>query len=59
MVRISYDQKPYRRLMMNTWGATCVPSPSKDTNAGRKILEENPDSRGALGLPSARLLRMP
>lgn len=50
MVRISYDQKPYRRLMMNTWGATCVPSPSKDTNAGRKVLEENPDSPGSLGI---------
>ena len=50
MVRISYDQKPYRRLMMNMWGATCVPSPSKDTNAGRKILEENPDSPGSLGI---------
>ncbi len=50
MVRVSYDQKPYRRLMMNTWGANCVPSPSKDTNAGRKILEENPDSPGSLGI---------
>ncbi len=50
MVRISYDQKPYRRLMMNTWGANCIPSPSKDTNAGRKILEENPDSPGSLGI---------
>jgi tryptophan synthase beta chain len=50
MVRISYDQKPYRRLMMNTWGATCVPSPSPDTNAGRKILEQNPDSPGSLGV---------
>ena len=50
MVRISYDQKPYRRLMMNTWGAKCVPSPSRDTNAGRKILEENPDHPGSLGL---------
>ena len=50
MVRISYDQKPYRRLMMNTWGATCVPSPSPDTNAGRKILEQNPDSPGSLGI---------
>ena len=36
--------------MMNTWGANCVPSPSKDTNAGRKILEENPDHPGSLGL---------
>ena len=50
MVRISYDQKPYRRLMMNTWGAQCIPSPSKDTQAGRKILEETPDSPGSLGI---------
>jgi len=50
MVRISYDQKPYRRLMMNTWGANCVPSPSKDTNVGRKILEAHPDSPGSLGI---------
>jgi tryptophan synthase beta chain len=50
MVRISYDQKPYRRLMMNTWGANCVPSPSKDTNVGRKMLEEKPDHPGSLGL---------
>ena len=38
MVRISYDQKPYRRIMMQTWGASVVPSPSTDTNAGRQIL---------------------
>ncbi len=50
MVRISYDQKPYRRLMMNTWGANCIPSPSKDTNVGRKILEAHPDSPGSLGI---------
>jgi tryptophan synthase beta chain len=50
MVRISYDQKPYRRLMMNTWGANCVPSPSKDTNVGRKMLEQKPDHPGSLGL---------
>ena len=50
MVRISYDQKPYRRLMMNTWGANCVPSPSKDTDVGRKILEAHPDSPGSLGI---------
>ncbi len=50
MVRISYEQKPYRRLMMNTWGATCVPSPSTETNAGRKILQENPESPGSLGI---------
>ncbi len=50
MVRISYDQKPYRRLMMNCWNANCIASPSKNTNAGRKILEENPDSPGSLGI---------
>jgi tryptophan synthase beta chain len=50
MVRISYDQKPYRRLMMNAWGATCVPSPSKETSFGRKVLEEDPESLGSLGI---------
>jgi tryptophan synthase beta chain len=50
MVRISYEQKPYRRLMMMTWGADCIPSPSNITQAGRKILEEHPDSPGSLGI---------
>ncbi len=50
MVRISYDQKPYRRLMMSAWGAECIPSPSTTTAAGRKILSENPDSPGSLGI---------
>jgi tryptophan synthase beta chain len=50
MVRISYNQKPYRRLMMETWGAKCVPSPSPETNAGRKFLEQNPDHPGSLGI---------
>ncbi|MFZ3136249.1 MAG: TrpB-like pyridoxal phosphate-dependent enzyme [Thermodesulfovibrionales bacterium] len=50
MVRISYNQKPYRRLMMETWGAKCVPSPSPDTNAGRKFLEQNPEHPGSLGI---------
>ncbi|MDZ4164948.1 MAG: TrpB-like pyridoxal phosphate-dependent enzyme [Smithellaceae bacterium] len=50
MVRISYDQKPYRRLMMNAWGGTCIPSPSRETSAGRNILAENPDSPGSLGI---------
>ena len=50
MVRISYDQKPYRRILMETWGAKCVPSPSKDTNAGRHMLEKWPDCPGSLGL---------
>jgi tryptophan synthase beta chain len=50
MVKISYNQKPYRRVMMQTWGATVVPSPSTDTNAGRMVLEQNPDSPGSLGV---------
>ena len=50
MVRISFDQKPFRRLMMETWGANCVPSPSEETNAGRAILEKMPDTPGSLGI---------
>ncbi len=50
MVRVSFDQKPYRRMMMSTWGAECISSPSNLTRAGRKILEDNPDSPGSLGI---------
>ncbi len=50
MVKISYEQKPYRKLMMQTWGATVVPSPSNQTNAGRSILAKHPDSTGSLGI---------
>jgi tryptophan synthase beta chain len=50
MVRISYEQKPYRRALMETWGATCVPSPSPDTNAGRTVLAQDPESTGSLGI---------
>ncbi len=50
MVRISYEQKPYRRSMIQTWGGEVVPSPSRDTNAGRAILEKDPSSRGSLGI---------
>ena len=50
MVKVSYEQKPYRRSMMRTWGAEVVPSPSEDTNAGRGILQEHPDSPGSLGI---------
>ncbi|MFW8600602.1 TrpB-like pyridoxal phosphate-dependent enzyme [Desulfobacterota bacterium M19] len=50
MVRISYDQKPYRKSMMNTYGAEIVASPSKDTEFGRRILQQNPDSNGSLGI---------
>jgi tryptophan synthase beta chain len=50
MVRVSYDQKPYRRIMMETWGAKVVASPSTDTAAGRKILADDPHSPGSLGI---------
>ncbi|CAD5193196.1 uncharacterized protein LOC103972694 [Musa acuminata AAA Group] len=49
-VRASYDQKPYRKLMMQTWGAQVHPSPSSVTNTGRKILQEDPSSPGSLGI---------
>lgn len=50
MVRVSYEQKPYRRALMQAWGATCIPSPSNETEAGRRILQQEPDSRGSLGI---------
>ena len=50
MVRVSYDQKPYRRSMMQTWGATVVASPSMETHAGRAILAQDPHSTGSLGM---------
>lgn len=50
MVKISYQQKPYRKFMMNTWGAEVIPSPSNLTESGRKILEADPDSPGSLGI---------
>ncbi len=50
MVRGSYDQKPYRKMMMQVWGAECVPSPSPDTNSGRAILAKDPDTPGSLGI---------
>jgi tryptophan synthase beta chain len=50
MVKVSYQQKPYRRILMETFGAQVVASPSSDTQAGKKILEQNPDSPGSLGI---------
>jgi tryptophan synthase beta chain len=50
MVRVSFEQKPFRKTMMQTWGAECVPSPSTDTQAGRAILEQDPDTPGSLGI---------
>ena len=56
MVRISYNQKPYRRILMETWGAKCVPSPSPDTKVGRDILAQDPDSTGSLGIAIAEAI---
>ncbi len=50
MVRISYDQKPYRKLLMNSWGAKVFPSPSMATEAGKQILAKDPNSPGSLGI---------
>jgi tryptophan synthase beta chain len=50
MVKVSYQQKPYRRALMETYGATCIPSPSEETESGRAILAANPDSPGSLGI---------
>ncbi|MDI6847024.1 MAG: TrpB-like pyridoxal phosphate-dependent enzyme [Candidatus Bathyarchaeia archaeon] len=50
MVRASYHQKPYRRVMMETWGAEVFPSPSERTKFGKKILEEDPNCSGSLGI---------
>ena len=50
MVKVSYQQKPYRRMLMHTWGATVHPSPSDQTNYGRKLLAEDPNCQGSLGI---------
>lgn len=50
MVKVSYDQKPYRKSLMQVWGSTVYASPSTNTGAGRSILEKDPDSPGSLGI---------
>src|SRR5216117_145819 len=50
MVRVSYDQKPYRKYVMNLYGADVIPSPSDQTNVGRKFLAQDPDHPGSLGI---------
>jgi len=56
MVAISYQQKPYRRIMMETWDGEVVPSPSSETHAGRAILEQDPESPGSLGIAISEAL---
>jgi tryptophan synthase beta chain len=50
MVKVSFEQKPFRQMLMNTWGGKCVASPSTETQAGRDILAQFPDSPGSLGI---------
>ena len=50
MVKVSYEQKPYRRSLMQLWGSSVVASPTSDTNAGRAVLDADPNSRGSLGI---------
>lgn len=50
MVRVSFDQKPFRKMMMETWGGQCISSPSNMTETGRKILATDPDTPGSLGI---------
>ncbi|KAH9305225.1 hypothetical protein KI387_009629, partial [Taxus chinensis] len=57
-VRASYDQKPYRKIMMETWGAKVHPSPSSLTKAGRAILDEDPNSSGSLGIAISEAVEM-
>ena len=58
MVRSSFHQKPYRRVLMETWGAKVEPSPSKMTEAGKKVLERDPDTPGSLGIAISEAIEM-
>src|SRR6202521_2983983 len=58
MVRASYDQKPYRKMLMEIYGATVHPSPSEITSAGRAVLAEHPDSTGSLGIAISEAVEM-
>ncbi len=58
MVKVSYEQKPYRRALMETYGARCVASPSDETNSGRAILESDPESPGSLGIAISEAVEM-
>ena len=57
-VRVSYDQKPYRRALMETYGARCIASPSKETESGRAILAKNSDNPGSLGIAISEAVEM-
>jgi tryptophan synthase beta chain len=58
MVKVSFQQKPYRRALMESYGARCVASPSEETASGRKVLAEHPDSTGSLGIAISEAVEM-
>ena len=58
MVKVSFEQKPYRKLVMQTYGARCVASPSNETDSGKAILEKFPDSSGSLGIAISEAVEM-
>ena len=58
MVRASFDQKPYRKMIMQTYGARCVASPSNETNTGKAILKKNPNNTGSLGIAISEAVEM-
>src|SRR5262245_14941623 len=57
-VRVSYDQKPYRRALMETYGARCIASPSNETDSGRAILAKDPNNPGSLGIAISEAVEM-
>ena len=58
MVRASFDQKPYRKMIMQTYGARCVASPSSETNTGKAILKKDPKNTGSLGIAISEAVEM-
>ena len=58
MVRVSFDQKPYRKMLMQTYGARCVASPSNETNTGKAILKKDPNNTGSLGIAISEAVEM-
>jgi tryptophan synthase beta chain len=58
MVKVSYEQKPYRRVLMETYGAKCIPSPSKETEAGRRALAADPASPGSIAVVASEMLEL-
>ncbi|MHB9864375.1 TrpB-like pyridoxal phosphate-dependent enzyme [Streptomyces sp. YIM S03343] len=58
MVKVSFQQKPYRRALMETFGASCTPSPSMETEAGRAVLKEDPEHPGSLGIAKSEALQV-